>query len=122
MRCKTLDMQTWLRMFTASGELSFWESVRIEEIPENGKSLFSVCSLLHLSSPVLTRRRLGRETFVVLVQRIDDWPVINGGDEIRLGSELEASTETLWRDDFSEPVLGLGWYRKVRRYFPSRFL
>ncbi|KAH8658543.1 glycosyl hydrolase [Ilyonectria robusta] len=54
----------------------------------------------------------GRETFVVPVQWIDDWPVINRGDEIRLGPELEASTETLWRDDFSEPVLGLGWYRK----------
>lgn len=104
-------------MSTASGGLSFWESVRIEEIPENGKSQFLVSSLPPQSSIVPTRWHLGRETFVVPVQWIDDWPIINGGDEIRLGSELEAGTETLWRDDFSDPVLGLGWYRKSTSVF-----
>ncbi|KAF3401400.1 Non-reducing end alpha-L-arabinofuranosidase BoGH43B [Talaromyces pinophilus] len=54
----------------------------------------------------------GRETFILPVEWTDDWPIINGGEEIRLVPEVETSSRVNWRDDFSEPVLGLGWYRK----------
>lgn len=56
----------------------------------------------------------GRETFLVPVAWVDDWPVLNGGQNVRLGQEQDAvdSGQVLWRDDFSARQLKLGWYRK----------
>ncbi|KAJ5619121.1 glycosyl hydrolase [Penicillium lagena] len=54
----------------------------------------------------------GRETFLVQVQWIDEWPMINHGQKIYLGPEPEPLTRVLWKDEFAEPSLNLGWYRK----------
>ncbi|KAJ5812482.1 glycosyl hydrolase [Penicillium riverlandense] len=54
----------------------------------------------------------GRETFLVRVQWIDEWPIINRGQKICVGPEPETHSRIIWRDDFSEPSLKLGWYRK----------
>ncbi|KAJ5927849.1 hypothetical protein N7466_006805 [Penicillium verhagenii] len=58
---------------------------------------------------------LGRETFLVPVNWENDWPVIDGG-KISLqmtGPGLYHQTKAVsWKDDFSQPELKIGWYRK----------
>ncbi|GIJ91269.1 hypothetical protein Asppvi_010234 [Aspergillus pseudoviridinutans] len=57
----------------------------------------------------------GRETFLVPMEWKDDWPIINGGQKITLKSGpglYEYEPPVAWRDDFSDPKLQLGWYRK----------
>ncbi|BCS28617.1 glycoside hydrolase family 43 protein [Aspergillus puulaauensis] len=58
----------------------------------------------------------GRETFLVPVDWVDDWPVVNAGKKITLHSNsphlYEYSPPVEWRDDFSSPTMQLGWYRK----------
>jgi hypothetical protein len=56
----------------------------------------------------------------------DDWPVINGGQNIKLkeqgpGMFLKAHNAT-WRDKFQDEHLGLGWYRKSNFSFGSKSL
>ncbi|CAL5874208.1 uncharacterized protein PFLUO_LOCUS8496 [Penicillium psychrofluorescens] len=59
---------------------------------------------------------LGRETFLAPVEWKDDWPVVNGGQEISLQATgpglYQFDTLVSWKDDFSSPVLQMGWYRK----------
>ncbi|RAH64401.1 glycoside hydrolase family 43 protein [Aspergillus aculeatinus CBS 121060] len=58
----------------------------------------------------------GRETFLVPMNWENDWPVINGGKKIPLeyaGPQLyQWQPPVAWRDDFTQPQLQLGWYRK----------
>ncbi|RAL14747.1 glycoside hydrolase family 43 protein [Aspergillus homomorphus CBS 101889] len=58
----------------------------------------------------------GRETFLVPMDWENDWPVINGGQKIPLeysGPQLYQFEHLVaWRDDFAQPGLQLGWYRK----------
>ncbi|KAI9044349.1 glycoside hydrolase family 43 protein [Aspergillus affinis] len=58
----------------------------------------------------------GRETFLVPVTWVDDWPVFNGGEKITLqvdGPRLYPFEHPVpWKDDFSSSSLQLGWYRK----------
>lgn len=57
----------------------------------------------------------GRETFLVPVDWVDDWPVFNGGHKISVQSGepvVAQKKSSTWRDDFSSPDLQLGWYRK----------
>ncbi|KAL5363734.1 glycosyl hydrolase [Aspergillus floccosus] len=58
----------------------------------------------------------GRETFLVPVEWVDDWPVFNGGQKISLQGDsphlYQFDHTVAWRDDFSQPTLQLGWYRK----------
>lgn len=60
--------------------------------------------------------RTGRETFLVPVTWVDDWPVFNGGQKISLQGDgpglYQFEHPVSWKDDFSSPVLQLGWYRK----------
>ncbi|KAL4919274.1 concanavalin A-like lectin/glucanase domain-containing protein, partial [Aspergillus aurantiobrunneus] len=57
-----------------------------------------------------------RETFLVPVDWVDDWPVVNGGRTITLTDDspllYHYSAPIDWRDDFTSPTLQLGWYRK----------
>lgn len=50
----------------------------------------------------------------------DDWPVVNGGRKVVLqcsGPGMYQLQQTAkWRDDFTEPDLSLGWYRKSKFY------
>lgn len=64
---------------------------------------------------------LGRETFLVKVDWVDDWPVFNEGRNITL---LTRGRESLpmpaepgnvsmeWQADLSRSKLELGWYQK----------
>lgn len=58
----------------------------------------------------------GRETFLVPVDWVDDWPVVNSGKKITLHNNsphlYEYSPPVEWRDDFTSPTMQLGWYRK----------
>ncbi|KAF3402989.1 Non-reducing end alpha-L-arabinofuranosidase BoGH43B [Talaromyces pinophilus] len=57
----------------------------------------------------------GRETFLVPVDWVDDWPIFNGGQKISLDSGHPAVVQQkprTWKDDFTNPDLQLGWYRK----------
>ncbi|RSL40376.1 hypothetical protein CEP54_016136 [Fusarium duplospermum] len=62
---------------------------------------------------------LGRETFLVNVEWVDDWPVFNDGNNITLetkGRSLLSSatgpTSKKWEADLSRDTLELGWYQK----------
>ncbi|PSR87392.1 beta-xylosidase [Coniella lustricola] len=66
---------------------------------------------------------LGRETFLVKVDWVDDWPVFNDGKDVTLltqgrdclpSQNIEAPLEspTIWTADLSKPELELGWYQK----------
>lgn len=59
---------------------------------------------------------IGRETFLVPLNWEQDWPVINGGQKITfqsLGPGLyQLETSVSWRDEFTDPEIQLGWYRK----------
>lgn len=58
----------------------------------------------------------GRETFLVPVDWVDDWPVVNSGKKIALQNNsphlYEYSPPVEWRDGFTSPTMQLGWYRK----------
>ncbi|KAJ5080874.1 CAZyme family GH43 [Penicillium angulare] len=58
----------------------------------------------------------GRETFLVPVHWEDDWPIINEGKKISLQTTgpglYQHVIDVAWRDDFNDPKLQLGWYRK----------
>ncbi|CAK7210018.1 hypothetical protein SBRCBS47491_000628 [Sporothrix bragantina] len=54
----------------------------------------------------------GRETFLVPVTWVDDWPVINHNKKVCLGLDSDSSESQDWQDDFSTSTLSLGWYRK----------
>ncbi|KAF4551803.1 Hypothetical protein D9617_12g036930 [Elsinoe fawcettii] len=66
--------------------------------------------------------QLGRETFLVKVDWIDDWPVFNGGNNVTLHTEgrgnVRQEIETIkqadvkWRADLSRGQLELAWYQK----------
>lgn len=58
--------------------------------------------------------QLGRETFMSPVEWIDGWPIVNGRKPISLqmqvdGMQLQAKPQ-VWRDDFQDSTLQLGWY------------
>lgn len=62
---------------------------------------------------------IGRETFLVKVEWVDDWPVFNDGNNITLetkGRSLLSSatgpTNQKWEADLSRDTLELGWYQK----------
>lgn len=83
---------------------------------------------------------LGRETFLVKVDWVDDWPVFNDGKNIDLLTEgrdnvpaknllnpgevdgdvgqLTAANRVTWYADLSGPELELGWYQKRERSLP----
>lgn len=64
---------------------------------------------------LLTKK--GRETFLVPVDWVDDWPIFNGGQKISLDSGHPAVVQQkprTWKDDFTNPDLQLGWYRKSK--------
>jgi beta-xylosidase len=58
--------------------------------------------------------QLGRETFMSPVEWVDGWPIVN--DRKPIGLEMQADGMQLlvqpqiWRDDFEEATLQLGWY------------
>lgn len=63
----------------------------------------------------------GRETFLVKVDWVDDWPVFNEGRNITLLTRArdslveQAKAEELpveWQADLERPDLELGWYQK----------
>ncbi|KAK8184719.1 glycosyl hydrolase [Phyllosticta citribraziliensis] len=58
----------------------------------------------------------GRETFLVPVTWKNDWPVIVGERKIMMRYEAPSVSMSKqpgqWCDDFGEPQLQLGWYRK----------
>ncbi|KAI1879924.1 hypothetical protein JX265_001545 [Neoarthrinium moseri] len=67
--------------------------------------------------------QMGRETFLVKVDWVDDWPVFNEGMNITLetkgrGGHVKQSLAELkpgdvkWRADLSSGELDLGWYQK----------
>lgn len=60
----------------------------------------------------------GRETFLVSVDWVDDWPVFNNGQKITLQSssqtQLHEQIPEIWTEEFSNPNLQLGWYRKSK--------
>ncbi|KAH7346824.1 hypothetical protein BKA65DRAFT_537416 [Rhexocercosporidium sp. MPI-PUGE-AT-0058] len=60
--------------------------------------------------------QLGRETFLVGVEWIDDWPVFNGGKNVGISTEgprgiVKMKMEKVWKADWGER-LELGWYEK----------
>ncbi|KAL2126768.1 hypothetical protein VTI74DRAFT_278 [Chaetomium olivicolor] len=68
-----------------------------------------------------TEPQLGRETFLVKVDWVDNWPVFNDGKNVgveTVGRELVVQALTAgpdgvrWRADLSKPDLELGWYHK----------
>jgi beta-xylosidase len=63
--------------------------------------------------------QLGRETFLVKVDWVDDWPVFNEGENVTLltpGRDnvpvADSVIECAWQADLSRPELELGWYQK----------
>ncbi|KAJ5864106.1 Concanavalin A-like lectin/glucanase subgroup [Penicillium soppii] len=66
---------------------------------------------------------LGRETFLVPLEWVDEWPVINGGKKIDLNSHGPGlyvfDNPVAWRDEFSNSDMQVGWYRKT---CPTMFL
>ncbi|KAH6617415.1 glycosyl hydrolase [Chaetomium tenue] len=65
--------------------------------------------------------QLGRETFLVKVDWVDDWPVFNGGGNVALETvgrdpvvqrQVAGEDGVRWRADLSRPDLELGWYHK----------
>ncbi|OJD33521.1 glycoside hydrolase family 43 protein [Diplodia corticola] len=58
----------------------------------------------------------GRETFLVPVTWVDDWPVFNADRKVGLVGEAEGlyqlASSPAWRDDFAAEKMQLGWYRK----------
>ena len=69
--------------------------------------------------------QLGRESFLVKVDWVDDWPVFNDGknitlltqgrDPISVLSNAEADG-TIWNADLDRSDLELGWYQKGKLY------
>lgn len=72
---------------------------------------------------------IGRETFLVKVDWVDDWPVFNEGKNITLltqgrDAQLRApgkysNEPSTWTADLTKPDLELGWYQKSKPPPPS---
>lgn len=68
------------------------------------------------------RRYQGRESFLVKVEWVDDWPVFNDGRNITLTTTGRSPVnqaiaqlnpgDTKWQADLSQKTLELGWYQK----------
>lgn len=64
--------------------------------------------------------QLGRETFLVKVDWVDDWPIFNNGKNIGIVTEgrdsvvqaVTAQGGALWQADLTKDDLELGWYQK----------
>ena len=71
--------------------------------------------------------QLGRETFLVKVDWVDDWPVFNEGKNVALETvgrdpavvrtRTAGADGVRWRADLFRPDLELGWYHKSECYF-----
>lgn len=67
-----------------------------------------------------TEPQMGRETFLVKVDWVDDWPVFNDGKNVALQTQgrgevqqrIESVKGVKWTADLSLPNLELGWYQK----------
>lgn len=67
---------------------------------------------------------IGRETFLVKVDWLDDWPVFNEGKNIKLLTQGRDSrpgdqgscpdNDSVWRADLTKSGLELGWYQKSK--------
>jgi len=77
-------------------------------------SIFGKLSFQAVIETRLLITDVGRETFLAPMTWENDWPVVNGGRPITLHSEGPGDhfldPPVKWRDDFTEPELGLGWY------------
>lgn len=61
--------------------------------------------------------QLGRETFLVGVEWVDDWPVFNKGRNVGIltegpGGVAQVGKEASWKADLEREDLELGWYEK----------
>ncbi|KAH6716512.1 beta-xylosidase [Leptodontidium sp. MPI-SDFR-AT-0119] len=61
--------------------------------------------------------QLGRETFLVGVEWVDDWPVFNGGKNVGMLTEgprgvVKVERERVWKADLGREELEVGWYEK----------
>lgn len=64
--------------------------------------------------------RAGRETFLVKVDWVDDWPIFNEGKNVTLRTNgrysvaQHVNTEALshWKAALDQPDLERGWYQK----------
>jgi beta-xylosidase len=73
---------------------------------------------------------LGRESFLIKVEWVNDWPVFNNGRAIKHITEGRGNVSdeirqlpyplTNWEADLSHPDVELGWYTK--RMLPSHHL
>lgn len=57
----------------------------------------------------------GRETFLMRVRWVDDWPVFDEGRSLQLdfqSSQDAVTPDYNWREDFNSESLTLGWYNK----------
>ncbi|ORY54556.1 glycosyl hydrolase [Pseudomassariella vexata] len=87
--------------------------------PQLGQSHFMVCRNVAYRTH---DNCVGRETFLVKVDWVDDWPVFNDGKNVTLvthgrnpAKQLLAQTKPdniKWRADLDQSLLGLGWYQK----------
>lgn len=75
---------------------------------------------------MINAKIIGRETFLVPMKWENDWPVVNEGKNITLQGEgpglYQLQQPTGWRDDFTDPELQLGWYRKSKLFRFSIYL
>lgn len=65
--------------------------------------------------------QLGRETFLVAVEWMEDWPVFNGGKNIDLLTAgppgvVQHSEKRVWAADLTLASLELGWYEKSQPF------
>lgn len=82
----------------------------------------------------MVRLLAGRETFLVKVDWVDDWPIFNEGNNITILTQgrdprpeaTEEATEeatgsewgiATWTADLSKTELELGWYQKSKSTF-----
>lgn len=57
----------------------------------------------------------GRESFLIKVKWVNDWPVFNEGQKLQLSFESHQepiASNPNWRDDFGNKDMALGWYSK----------
>ncbi len=68
--------------------------------------------------------QLGRETFLVKVEWVNDWPVFNGGKNVGISTEgpkgaVQAPKPKVWKADLTKEALELGWYEKSKLFTVS---
>mgnify|MGYP002831044487 FL=1 len=61
--------------------------------------------------------QLGRETFLVGVEWIDDWPVFNGGKNVGILTQgpadvVQVARAKMWKANLEREDLEPGWYEK----------